>query len=403
MPIALLTIPLLQSAFLGIAAIPFIYYAIALFSCLRFFLEARSHSAAPGNFLPPVSILKPVRGLDPEAYENFASFCRQDYPQYEIVFCVGDTTDPALPVLQRLIRDFPETTIRILIGSGRQATNDKCAKLERLTQEAAYEHLVINDSDVRVQPEYLRTLVAPFANPKVGAVTCLYVPTQETTWVQRLQDIGMLSDFYPGILVAKQLDGVKFALGPTIATTRGHLREFGGYAAIENKPADDLLIGRLVAEQGHEVVLLPYAISTVPDFHSLQDLFLKRLRWITVMRNLRPAGHFGLIFTLGLPWAIFAVLVHPTVAVGIAYLGGYLFVRWLLTLLVGAAGLKQPGVWRNLIFVPLWDAMATLIWLVSFTRKTIRWRGHNYYIVDGTLVPAASTEPLPATKAPAER
>src|SRR3984885_11039083 len=298
----------MRTALLAISAIPFVYYAIAIFSSLRFF---RSPQRGTTDFLPPISNLKPVRGLDPEAYENFASFCRQDYPNYEILFCV-DASDPALPVLRQLKNDFPQTKIGILIGSGRTGTNDKVAKLARLVEEAAYEHLVISDSDVRVEPTYLRRLIAPLANAKVGAATCFYVPTDETTWVQRLQDIGMLSDFYPGILVAWELEGVKFALGPSISTTRSYLREFGGYASIENKPADDLLIGRLIAEQGREGVLLPYGISTVPDYQSLRELFLKRLRWITVMRHMRPWGHLGLVFTLGLPWALLAVAVRPT-------------------------------------------------------------------------------------------
>ncbi|HTW47033.1 MAG TPA: glycosyltransferase [Acidobacteriaceae bacterium] len=385
---------------LGIAAIPFIYYGIALFSCLRYFLTAKLKSS---DFLPPVSNLKPVRGLDPGAYENFASFCRQDYPEYEILFCIGDTSDPAYPVLERLQRDFPDRKIRIVVGSGRVAANDKVTKLARLTDEAAYEHLVMSDSDVRVEPNYLRRLVAPMADKKVGAVTCFYVPTEETGLVQRLQDVGMLSDFYPGILVAKQLDGVKFALGPTICTTKTHLREWGGYPAIENKPGDDLLVGRSIAERGHEVVLLPYAIETVPDYQSFRELFLKRLRWLTVMRHMRTWGHAGLIFTLGLPWTLVAMAVAPTAAVAWAYLGAYLAARWLLTLLVGTAGLKQRGVWGNLLLVPVWDAMATCIWLVSFTRRSIRWRGHDYRIVNGNLVPVRPEEVAQAMAAEAVR
>jgi ceramide glucosyltransferase len=382
-----MTTLLMRDVFLGIAAIPFIYYALAIFSSLRFFLAARAKTDRADAFVPPVSNLKPVRGLDPKAYENFASFCRQDYPDYEILFCIGDTSDPVFPVLQQLVRDFPERKIRIVIGSGRIATNDKVAKLARLVEEASHEYLVISDSDVRVGPDYLRNVIAPLANPRIGATTCFYVPIEESTWVQRLQDVGMASDFYPGILVAKQLDGVKFALGPTIATTRTRLQAFGGYASIENRPADDLLVGRLIAEQGYEVDLLPYTISTVADYQSLNELFHKRLRWITVMRHMRPWGHFGLIFTLGLPWALLAVALLPTPAIAAAYLGGYLIVRAVLTVLVGSWGLKQPGIWKKLAFIPLWDGMASLIWLTSFTRKTIRWRGQDYLMRDGDLVP----------------
>jgi ceramide glucosyltransferase len=382
----MMTTALIRNLFLGIAAIPSIYYTIALFSCVRFFLAARAEADEKSGFEPPVSILKPVRGLDPDAYENFASFCRQDYPDYEILFCVGDTNDPVFPLLEQLIREFPERRIRILIGSGREAANDKVAKLVRLVDEASHEYLVICDSDVRVNSNYLHKIVAPLANPKIGAVTCFYVPTEDTTWVQHLQDVGMLSDFYPGILVAKQLDGVKFALGPTIGTTRARLQAFGGYAFLENRPADDLLVGRLIADQGYEVALLPYSISTVPDYQSLRELFHKRLRWITVMRHMRPWGHFGLIFTLGLPWALLAVAVRPTFGIAACYLGGYLVFRTALTAVVGAWGLRQRGVWMKMPLVPVWDGLACLIWLVSFTRKSIRWRGQDYLIRNGELV-----------------
>jgi len=376
-------------ALLGIAAIPFIYYVIALFSAWRFFGSPDQQVVSNSDFTPPVSILKPVRGLDPDAYDNFASFCRQNYPEYEIVFCVGDLSDPVLPTIEKVIADFPERNIRVLFGSGREATNDKVAKLARLAKEARYEILVINDSDVRAEPEYLRTVVAPLADPKVGAVTCFYAPTDEKTLVQKLQTVGMYSDFYAGIVVAWQLDGVKFALGPTIATSRARLAGFGGYEMIENRPADDLLVGRLIAEQGYEVKLIPYTVLTVADFHSLRDLFLKRLRWIVVMRHMRPWGHLGLIFTLGLPWSLAAVAIAPTVVVGSIFLAVYLGLRIAMTLQVASWGLKQPAPWRGLALIPVWDAMAFAIWLASFTRSTIRWRDREYYIRGGELVPVA--------------
>jgi ceramide glucosyltransferase len=377
--------------FLAVAAIPFVYYGIALYSAIRFFSTASGLRSASG-FAPPVSNLKPVRGLDPDAYENLASFCNQDYPDYEILFCVGDADDPALPVIQKLAADFPQCRIRVLFGSGRNATNDKVAKLARLVSEAQHEVVVISDSDVRVRPDYLRTVVAPLADPQVGAVTCFYVPTHETTAVQSLQSVGMLADFYPGILVAWQLDGVKFALGPTIATTRAHLAGFGGYQAIENQPADDLLVGRLIADQGYTVELLPYCVSTVADYQSFTDLFHKRLRWIVVMRHMRPWGHLGLIFTHGLPWCLAAIAVAPSLPVAGAYLGTYLLLRGAITRTIGVRGLKQPVSWKKLVLIPVWDAMAFAIWLISFGRKTIRWRDNEYYIRDGMLVPMAPTQ-----------
>src|SRR5579863_910415 len=377
--------------FLGVAAIPFIYYVIVIVSSWRYFRAARRPVAQAVEFTPPVSILKPMRGEDLGAYENFASFCRQDYPSYEILLCVDPDDRAVMPLVEKLRRDFPKQEIRVLYGSGRVATNDKVAKLERMVGEARHEVVVISDSDVRVRPDYLRQVTAPLGRPEVGAVTCFYVPTEERTFTDRLQNIGMMSDFYPGILVAWQLDGIKFTLGPTIATTRTRLAAFGGYAAIENRPADDLLVGRLIAEQGYEVMLLPYTIETVADYGSFRELLHKRLRWIVVMRNLRPAGHFGLIFTLGLAWTLAAVAVHPTAAVMLGFFGAYLFLRIAMTAIIAGWGLDQPGSLKNVWLIPVWDAVASAIWLVSFTRNSIRWRGADYYIREGQLVPVASS------------
>lgn len=372
---------------LGIAAIPFVYYLLALFSSVRFFRQAAS--APEQSFTPPVSILKPFRGLDPDAYDNLASFCRQDYPDYELIFCVDPDDETVRPVVEKLQRDFPEHEIRILYGSGRIATNDKVAKLARMAAEARHNVVVISDSDVRVRPDYLRAMVAPLRDPKVGAVTCFYVHTDLKTFADRLQTVGMMSDFYAGILVAWQLDGIKFALGPSIATTRERLAGFGGYAAIENSPGDDLLVGRLIAEQGYEVRLLRYAVTTVSDYGSMSDLLHKRMRWIVVMRHMRPWGHFGLLCTQGLAWSLLAIAIHPTLAVAAGYLGAYLAIRMAMTWVIGVYGLKQEGLWSQMLLIPVWDAVAFGIWLGSFLRTSIRWRGEDYYIRGGQLVPVA--------------
>jgi len=373
--------------FLAIAAIPFVYYVIALYSSWRYFRKPAT--AAGPSFTPPVSILKPIRGLDPDAYENLASFCRLEYPEFEILFCVDPDDQAVQSVLAKLTRDFAQCRIRVLYGSGRVAANDKVAKLARLVSEAAHEVVVISDSDVRVRADYLRKLTAPLRDPKVGAVTCFYVPTEVSTLTDHLQSVGMMSDFYAGVLVDWQLEGIKFALGPTIATTRAHLNGFGGYPELENRPADDLLVGRLIAEQGYEVVLLNYKIGTVCDYKSFRDLLHKRLRWIVVMRHMRPWGHFGLLLTQGLPWSLAAVAMHPSAAVALGYLGTYLALRIAMTWIIGIHGLQQSRMWKELPLIPVWDATALAIWLTSFARNSIRWRGADYYIRNGRLVPVA--------------
>jgi ceramide glucosyltransferase len=371
--------------FLGLASLPFIYYLLAIYSSRRFFSR---REIEPSSFTPPLSILKPVRGLDLDAYKNFASFCDQDYPEYEIVFCLGAEDDPAVPIIDSLRRNFPHQPIRVLFGSGRVAANDKVAKLVRLANEAAYEHLVINDSDVRVGRDYLRKIVAPLSDPKIGAVTCLYVSTGDRTFIDTLQTVGMLSDFYAGLLVARELDGVKFALGPTIATTRTRLAAFGGYEAIENRPGDDLLVGQLIAEQGYEVELSRYVVETVSDYQSMKELLHKRMRWLVVMRHMRPLGHLGLLFTHGLPWSIAAVAIHPTRLVAAFFLGGYFVLRTVMSWVISVRGLKQKSLDTKVVVA--WDAFAFVMWVASFCCNSIRWRGGDYHIRNGELVPAAA-------------
>jgi ceramide glucosyltransferase len=384
-----MTVTIIRYGMLTVATFPLIYYLLVIYSSWRFFRRRVTPAgSAPGSFTPPVSNLKPIRGVDPEAYDNFASFCRLDYPDYELLFCVGGEDDPIVPTLERLTRDFPERQIRILYGTGSGALNDKAAKLARLVSEARHEILVISDSDVRARPDYLRTVVAPLANPKVGAVTCFYVPIEVRTLTESLQAVGMVSDFYAGVLVSRQLDGMKFALGPTIATSRTQLAGFGGYRAIENRPADDLLVGRLIAARGYEVQLLPYyTIMTVPDYQSMPDLLHKRLRWLVVMRHMRPWGHLGLLFTQGLPWSLAALAIRPTLGVALGYLGAYLGLRLAMTWLIGVRGLRDQKLWGKMWLLPVWDVMAFFIWLVSFGRNSFRWRGGEYYIRHGQLVP----------------
>jgi ceramide glucosyltransferase len=333
-----------------------------------------------------------VKGTDPDAYANFASFCRLDYPDYELLFCIDSEQTPVFNVIKKLQQEFPERPIRVLFGSGRIAANDKAAKLARLVSEARHELLVISDSDVRVRPDYLKSVVAPLANPDVGAVTLLYVSVGERTFADNLQSIGMLSDFYAGIFVARQLDGVKFAIGPTIATTRSQLARFGGYESIENRPGDDLLIGRSIAEQGYRVELLPYTLETVADFGSMRELLQKRLRWLVVMRYMRPAGHLGLLLTQGLFWSVLAAAAAPSTPIAITYLGLYLGLRMLLMMTIGSYGFKQSSALSQTPLIPLWDAMAFVLWLVSFTRRSVRWRGSDYYIREGQLVPIVSAK-----------
>ena len=378
----------LDTCVLIVAIFPLIYYLLAIFSSLRFFSRRLERNP---DFTPAISILKPVRGLDDGAYENFSSFCRQDYPDYELLFCVGSADDPNVPVIEKLARDFPDRSIRLLIGSNPSATNDKVSKLSRLASEAKHSYLAFSDSDIRVEPGYLRTVVSPLRDPRVGAVTCLYLQTDEKSFANSFQTIGQVSDFYASLAVARLLDGVKFALGSTIVTRKETLAEAGLFAAIENKPADDMLVGRLIAERGYRVELLPYAVRAVADFESMRGFLAKRMRWAVVQKNMRPWGHIGLLLTLGLLWSLIAIAAHPTVAVAASYLGAYLLLRFFMTAVIAIWGLKQPSILKKFWLIPIWDALAVIILLASFARNRVRWRDGEYVIHNGTLAPVVES------------
>jgi ceramide glucosyltransferase len=377
---------LFVSMLLCLTLTPLVYYGLAVFSSWKFFSRTRQASNRRPQFTPPVSVLKPVKGLDLDAYTNFASLCVQDYPAYEIVFCIDSPEDPNYSVIQELRSDFPHTRIRVLFGSHSVATNDKVSKLARLSAEAEHEYLVINDSDVRVRPDYLRTLVAPLADSKTGAVTCFYLQSDDNTVTQHLQTVSMVSDFYAGCLTDWNLEGVKFTLGPTIATTRERLAEFGGYESIDNRPADDLLVGQLIAAQGYNIELLPYCIQVVADYGSVGDLLQKRLRWIIEMRSIRPWGHFGLLFTQGILWWMLALAIDPKAEIAFGYFGLYLAMRVAMTWAIGIRGLGRKELWRKLWMIPVWDAAALCLWLASFMVQSFRWRGGEYEIRDGLLL-----------------
>jgi ceramide glucosyltransferase len=383
----------LRAIVLLMAALPFVYGLLAVYSARRFFRTRRS---SVDEFTPRVSILKPVRGLDRASYENFATFCRQDYPDYEIVFAVADEDDPAADVVRRLIASFPERSIRLLIGAPNIGPSSKVNKLCRLTRDARHDLLVINDSDIRVTSDYLRAVVAPFRDPRVGAVTCLYVGITDGHLAADLEAIGIATDFAAGVLVARQLEGVKFALGATMATTRDRLRDIGGFEALASYCAEDFQLGHRIAALGYVVELAPYVVSSECAASTLRGYFQHQLRWAISTRHSRPLGYAGLLLTQGLPWAVAATLVVPTAAVAAGYFGAYLTLRLVMAWTVAKWALGDVSVVRKWWLLPIRDALAFVVWLAGFCLNRIHWRGREFLVHDGRLIPVASQETGPA-------
>jgi ceramide glucosyltransferase len=376
-------LPIWRIALLLLAIVPLIYYLVAIFAALRFFLRERGRKLP--NFTPPVSLLKPVRGVDFASYENFKSFCTLDYPEYEILFCVNELSDPAVAVIERLQREFPKQRIEIFSGAEQIGTNRKVNNLVLLTQKARYEHLVQSDGDVRVGPQYLREVVAPFADSTVGVVSCFYRGVAEKNFWAELEAVGAASDFFPGALVANLPGSVTFALGASVATTKTWLAKIGGYEALAELLADDYEIGNRVHRAGGKVLLSREAVWTMYPTQSRQGFWEHQVRWARTVRLVRPASFLGLIFTHGLPLAILGMLAAPTVEIAVGLLGAYLFLRLVMAWLVGVWGIRDEVLERRLWLVPVRDAFHFVVWLAGFTSNRVKWGGTEFEIHEGRM------------------
>jgi len=373
-----------RDAILLIAIGPLVYYALAMVAALRFFRGERGRGLQ--EFAPPVSVLKPVRGLDFGSHENFASFCRQEYADYEILFALNDELDPAVSMIRQIIGEFPERRVRLLVGAEQLGTNRKVNKLARLAREARHEVLVLTDGDVRVGPGYLREVVAPLANPKIGAVTSFYRAIAEKNVWAELEAVGASSDFFAGVLMAQWTEGVHFALGASIATTKEWLRKMGGFAAIADTLADDYELGYRISKAGGEVALSREAVWTIYPAQDFRGFWEHQVRWARTVRLCRPLSYVGLVFTQGLPWVLLAGVVAPTTWIAIAYLLAYFILRFSMAWIVGVWGVKDEVLRRKLWLVPLGDAIHFVIWLASFGSNRVKWGGVEYRIRAGKMV-----------------
>jgi ceramide glucosyltransferase len=366
---------------------PFAFYLLTLWVSVVYFRAKKKELFVRPDYSPAISILKPVRGLDREAYENFASFCQLDYPQYEILFSVNDADDPAIPVIEKLRADFPERNIRLILGVPPIGASSKVNKLCRLAQEAIYDLLVISDSDVRVEPNYLWDIAAPFADPKVGAVTVFFRSLIAGSMGATLDAAGSSVEFAASALLSQRLEGIHFTLGATMATTKERLAEIGGFEALANHYVDDHELGNRIAKQGYRVELARTPVSMVYPHETVRQFLRHELRWTIGLRNARPGGHSAIAFTFGLPWTILAALVAPSKTYAAVYMLTYLVLRYAVYLTVGVWGLKDATTRRKWWLAPLRDAVNFGVWIVSFFSNRISWRGLEFRVKKGMLIP----------------
>jgi ceramide glucosyltransferase len=387
-----------RDAVLLLAAAPLAYYIAATFAAWRFFRRERKNKLR--SYAPSVSLLKPVRGVDFASYENYSSFCRLDYPDYEILFAVNDAADPAVPLIHRLIAEFPGRNIRLFVGAENLGANRKVNKLARLSLEAQHEILALTDGDVRVGPNYLREVVAPFVDESTGAVTSFYRGVAEHNLGAELEAIGASSDFFAGVLMADLTEGVNFALGASIVTTKRWLSKIGGFASIAGMLADDYELGLRIAQAGGRVLLSREPVWTIYPAQTAKTFWDHQLRWARTVRLCRPLSYFGLIFTLGLPWALLAVVAAPAKWISAAYVLAYLVLRHVMAWTVGVWGVGDDVLRKKLWLVPLRDAIYSVLWIASFASNRITWGGQEYRMRKGQMVPVAASraaDSAPAT------
>jgi ceramide glucosyltransferase len=367
-----------------------IYYLICWWSA-DVFVRRRDagRKPHPPATLPPISILKPLKGTDPDIYESFRSHCLQEYPEYEIIFGVSDPEDPAVASVEQLQREFPERRIRLIVCADILGTNVKVSNLEQMVGQARYEYLLVNDSDIRVESDYLRRVVEPFADEHVGMVTCLYRGISSGTLGSRMEALGISTDFCAGVLVAQLLErGLHFGLGSTLVFRRADLERIGGFKSLLDFLADDYELGRRIAGLKKKIVLSDMVVETHLPEYDLRGFLEHQLRWFRGIRDARRGGYIGLISTFGILWALLALVAAGAAPWSWVVLGAMLLLRIIVALVMCRSVLQDEDSVERLWLLPLRDLIAAVVWIASFAGNTVTWRGDRFELRNGRLIRA---------------
>jgi ceramide glucosyltransferase len=343
----------------------------------------------PENQLPAISILKPLKGVDPGIWESFCSHCEQQYPQFQIIFGVSDPGDPAIELVRKLQAKYPSLPIELIVCDRVLGANIKVSNLVQMLPAARHELLLVNDSDIRVPSDYLQKVTAPLADASMGLVTCLYCGVASPTLGSRLEALGISTDFVPGVLSARFLErGLHFGLGSTLVFRRRDLVAIGGFEALLDYLADDYELGRRIAATGKKVELSAATVTTFLPAYTLRQFFRHQLRWSRTIRDARRWGYAGLLFTFGLPWALVTLLAARGAAWAWLLFGVTLAARLAVGLVAAEVVLHDRQVRRNILLLPLRDLIAPVVWAASFVGNRIHWRGDVFDLKDGRLTGA---------------
>lgn len=358
-----------------------VYCTLTLIAARHYRAGHSPHSSA----LPPMSILKPLSGDDLGLEENLRTFFEQNYPCFEILFAVRSRDDSATAVAERLRAAFPAVPSRLLVTGEPSYPNAKVFSLDRMLAEASCELLVMADSDVRVTPDLLSTLASEFQDEKAGLVTCPYRAVPGPSFWTRLEALGLNTEFLAGVLVARWLEGMQFALGPTIAARRRTLSELGGFQALKDYLAEDFVMGKRAAELGWRVILSSFVIEHRIGSQPFAANLKHRLRWNRSTRRSRPWGYIGQVFTHPLPLALLLLVVAPAWWPVLPITAAF---RALAAHATAARVLRDPLTHRYWWLIPLEDLASFLLWLAAFFGNTVQWRGRKYHVLrDGRFHP----------------
>jgi ceramide glucosyltransferase len=367
------------------------YYLLSIVAGFRFFSRPRASQHYESL---PVSIMIPLHGADFNAYRNYAELCRQDYPEYQIVFGVRDSRDSSVPIVKKLISDFPDRDIALVISDKTIGQNLKVSNLENMLARVKHEQIVIVDSDVRVGRDHLRKVLAPLSDPRVGLVTCLYRAAETPDFAAKLEAVGITAEFAAGVLMAWMLEGVKFALGSTMATTRTRLEAIGGFHAVADYLADDFMLGNLIERDGYEVRLSHHVVETAMQPAGFKGMMRHQIRWARSTRISRPIGYLGLILTYGTALALLNLAVDRASTSSLMLLASTLVIRLTMGWMIGVHWLGDRILKRYFWLVPVRDLLSFLIWCLSWVGKRVEWRGRLFEVArDGKMIQVGGESP----------
>jgi ceramide glucosyltransferase len=368
--------------------------ALGLAGFLRDTRRKLKQTPLPESELPPVSILKPLKGVDPEIWESFCSHCEQNYPEFQVIFGVSDPDDPAVEVVRKLQTKYPNRKIELIVCDRVLGANIKVSNLVQMLPAARHELLLVNDSDIRVPSDYLRKAITPLRDASVGLVTCLYRGVASPTLGARLEALGISTDFVPGVLSARFLEkGLHFGLGSTLAFRRRDLEAIGGFEALLDYLADDYELGRRIASTGKKVELSAATVVTFLPAYTLRQFFRHQLRGSRTIRDARRWGYAGLLFTFGLPWALVTLLAARGAPWAWILFALTFAARMAVGFVAAIVVLHDDQFFRYILLLPLRDLIAPLVWVASFMGNRIHWRGDVFDLKNGRLTIAKPAPP----------